>query len=231
MLESGPSQQEDRTGAPSTRIPAHKRSRQLAPDGPSEDETAPDGAVGDEGDTQATALTKRYGTRSSNQSRHPGLDIGPKWQEVKRERDAATAKRAQKKVAKEAKNLEKSQQAHAYEEGIAKLAELDDRADEDEREEEEYIAASTACGYRKASLTRDGEVRVGVDADEEESEPDDARQRRHGRRSALSDVYFPSDSSSPSEPNLPGPLPESDEDVQRPAKKVRYLDCVSRVLT
>ena len=200
--------------------PARKRSRpELSTiDRVSDDNTASDPAIGQRADNdQPAAPAKRYGTRSSNQDRHPALDIGPNWKEAKRKRDAAAALCAQKKADEEARRLEKVQQARAYEEGIGQLAKLDAQRDEDEREEEAFVAARTARGYRQASSAggsqdHDGEGGVGVNVDGEGGK---RKARESSRRpSAYSDVYS---SDSPSEPHLPS---ESDAGDARPTKKV-----------
>ena len=164
--------------------------------------------------------SKRYATRTSNKDRHPALDIGPNWKEAKRERDAAAAARALRKVAEDAKRLEKAQQMQARDEGVKRLAQLEDERSREESEEEEYIAASTARGYRKAASSvsgfQDHNVEPGVGANTHGLEG-------HGQRAGRQSLRQPSPSTSPnpSNPSTSEPPAESEDDVQSATKVSR----------
>lgn len=99
-----------------------------------------------------TLPSRRYTTRSGNQDRHPGRDVGLNWHAEKEEREAAAATRAEKKGQQERKQEEKRRKAQAQAKGVRRIAELENEWEEEEREEEVYLASNAARGYREASL-------------------------------------------------------------------------------
>ena len=113
--------------------------------------------------------------------------------------------------------MEKAHRAEVREQGLAKLAELEQRRDEEEDEDDEYIAVSTARGYRRPSKAAGSQGHnsagsVGVII------PDEADEHAHLDSSPSSPPFSPSHSlhdESDSEP-----LQESSDDAAQSLKKV-----------
>ncbi len=140
------------------------------------------------------APARHYGTRSSNATRRPAIDIGLDWEASQRERLEQEAEKARKKEQTKAKRRSKAEHRERESKGIEKLAALElarDKADEAERL---HVKSTTARGYRKP------EVEVEEDGHD-------------GRRSASSvssgDVY-----EEPQDPQAPSSLDgNSDADM------------------
>ncbi|OJT09330.1 hypothetical protein TRAPUB_14213 [Trametes pubescens] len=167
------------------------------------------------------APARHYGTRSSNATRRPAIDIGLDWEASQRERLEQEAEKARKKEQTKAKRRSKAEHRERESKGIEKLAALElarDKADEAERL---HVKSTTARGYRKP------EVEVEEDGHD-------------GRRSASSvssgDVY-----EEPQDPQAPSSLDgNSDADMpdvtpmktkgQRKSAKQRKQDRQAKVL-
>ena len=109
-------------------------------------------------DTQPTGQgvphprTHHYGTRTRNQFRRPGQDIGLNWEETRKEKDAVDAARAQKRAQEELRKAKAWAKAQHEVEGIERIAALELRRQQEDNEESEYLGRTgTACGYRSAS--------------------------------------------------------------------------------
>ncbi|PIL36990.1 hypothetical protein GSI_00682 [Ganoderma sinense ZZ0214-1] len=96
-----------------------------------------------------------YGTRSANQHRRPGQDVGLNWQEARKEKEAVEAKRAAKKAQDELKKSNAIAKTRREEEGIERLAALERRREQDDDDDDEHhgltgIARGYLAGSSKA---------------------------------------------------------------------------------
>lgn len=102
-------------------------------------------------DTQVPPPPHRYGTRATNRTRRPGLDVGLNWREAKQEKVAAESERARKKATSQEKKNAKAQREAHMEDGIRKIAALKARRARDDQDNAEYVKDATASGYRAPS--------------------------------------------------------------------------------
>lgn len=91
-------------------------------------------------------------TRTQNQTRRPGKEIGLNWQAQIREKQEAAAAKAEKKAAADKKKHEKAQYEEHRTRGVHKLAALELAREREDLEDDEYLQASTAHGYEKTVL-------------------------------------------------------------------------------
>lgn len=90
-------------------------------------------------------------TRTQNQTRRPGKEIGLDWRAQIREKQEAAAIKAEKKAAAEKKRQEKAQAEEHRARGVRKLAALELARELEDLEDEEHLQASTANDYQKTT--------------------------------------------------------------------------------
>lgn len=142
-----------------------------------------DPAAPDSDPVQVTGMQ----TRAQNKTRRPGKQIGLNWQaQLVEQRHAATAK-AEKKATQEKKKREKAEILERQNRGVRKIAEIELAREREDLEDEEYLEASTAHGYRKTNYAPQSEPVSGSDHNQQgsgASEEDSGDEEDHPGHSA-----------------------------------------------
>lgn len=106
-------------------------------------------------------------TRAQNKTRRPGKQIGLNWQAQLAEEQEAALKKAEKKASAEKKKRERADVIERQNRGVHRIAEIELAREREDIEDEEYLEASTAHGYRKTTRALRSQPGSGNDHNQE----------------------------------------------------------------